>query len=98
MKNYVLVVQNNLKKSSGSLLTFLWKILTGVVVGLTLALIGQEVFSYNNFLFVFVIVMSTLVFVTIARGWNAWMVGIFNLFCILAGLLLRMYALVAPGA
>lgn len=98
MNRYVLVVQNNLKKSSGSVFTFLWKFFSGLIVGLTLALIGQEVMQYGNLLFTFVTIMTVIVFMSIARSWNVWTVGIFNLVCVLLGLLLRMYALVAPGA
>lgn len=98
MKKYVVVMQNNLKKSSGSFLTFLLKVITGGLIGLTLALVGQEMFKYGNFLFVFVIMMTLTAFLAISRRWNIWTLGVFNLFCILLGLLLRMYALVAPGA
>ena len=98
MKKYVLVMQNNLKKSSGSLFCFFLKLLAGSMIGLTLALIGQEVFHYQNFLFIFVVISTIMIFLIISKNWTTMVIGIFNLFCILLGLLLRMYALVAPGA
>lgn len=73
------------------------KIFSGSVLGLAFAIISQRIFEYGNLGFVFVIMMTLSVFLLISKGWNAWVVGIFNLFCVLAGLLLRMYALVAPG-
>ena len=98
MNKYVVVMQNNLKKSSGSVFNFVLKVLSGALIGLTLALIGQEVFKFGNFLFVFVIMMTTSVFLVVSRKWTTMVVFIFNLFCVLLALLLRMYALVAPGA
>ena len=98
MNKYVVVMQNNLKKSSGSIFNFLFRILTGGMIGLTFALIGQEMAQYGNFLFVFVMMMTTSVFMVVSRSWSTMVVFIFNLFCILTGLLLRMYALMAPGA
>ena len=98
MNKYVVVMQNNLKKSSSSFFTLFVKILTGVFIGMTFSLIGQQVFGYGNFAFTFVIVMCTTVFLMIAKKWGLMAVGLFNLFCILLGLLLRMYALMAPGA
>ena len=98
MKKYMMAMQTNLKKSSNSLFMFTVRSFTGLFIGFTLALVGQELFKYGTFLFAFVIMATVSVILVISRHWSIWVIGTFNLFCILLGLLLRMYAFVAPGA
>lgn len=67
-------------------------------MGLTLALIGQEIIGYETISFSLVIVVVTTAFLRAARRWNLMGVLIFDLICVLIGMLLRMYILIAPGA
>lgn len=90
-------LQYKLKASSTSLALFFFRLVTGLWVGLTLALIGQEIMSYGDFAFIFAIVVLTAAFLKMSKPWQWVGVGVFNLICILIGLLLRMYILVAPG-
>ena len=91
-------VQEKLKNSSNSILLLVYKVFTGLVLGLTLSLIGQEIFAYSTFLFIFVILVIMGLFLKKAKRWSWIAISVFNLVCVLVGLLLRMYILIAPGA
>jgi hypothetical protein len=96
MNKYVVVLQNNLRQSSSTFMLFAFKLVVGVIFGLTVSLIGEEIFGYGRFLFFFVIVAFTTVFLAIARRWRYVGVGIFILLFILGGMVVRMYGLMAP--
>ena len=91
-------VQVKIKKSSQGLFLFSIKMLSGLMLGLTLAIAGEEVVGYGTFSFWFVTVLFTAVFLRISRPWSFGALMIYNLVCLLMGLLLRMYVLVAPGS
>lgn len=78
------------------LLTFC-KIISGLILGLTFSLIGQQVFQYGPLLFSFVILAVTGAFYRISKSWGSIGLLIFDLLCVLAALLIRMYVVVAPG-
>lgn len=90
-------MQSAIRQTSSSLLLFFFKLATGLMLGLTLSLALQQAFSYGNFLFLFVIVISSAAFLRIAKNWSWSTLLIFDLICVLVGLLLRMYVLIAPG-
>lgn len=91
-------MQFQVKKSSSDLSTYIFRVLTGGWVGMIFAHIFQMIFEYGNFLFFFVIVLMTGSIVRVTKGWGFFSVIILNLFCILIGVLFRMYIIVAPGA
>lgn len=98
MGNMISNVQDRFKTSSNALALLGIRLVTGLFLGTTLALVGQELIQYEVFSLVLVIVVVTAALLRITRHW-AWMhLFIFNLICILIGLLLRMYILIAPGA
>ena len=90
-------IQIQFKKSSSSLLLLGFRVFTGAMLGLTFALIGDEMISYGQFIFTFVIVAICLSFLRISRYWSFIAVVVFNLVCILVGMLLRFYIMVGPG-
>ena len=90
--------QSKLKSSSAGFATWLLKVFSGFVLGLTLALMGEEVFSYGNFSFILVISVTVLIFLRLTKLWRWIPVVVFDLVMVLIGLLLRMYILIAPGA
>jgi len=98
MANIISNVQDRLKTSTNALALLGFKLLTGLFVGLTLALIGQEVIQYELISFVLVVLVVTGALVRIAKSWSWTHIFIFNLICVLIGLLCRMYILIAPGA
>ncbi|RYZ87997.1 MAG: hypothetical protein EOP04_10355 [Proteobacteria bacterium] len=96
MKGLSTNMQEGVKNSSVSLLNISLRILTGLFLGLTLALIGQELIGYGSLAMLFAIVVVVgLVFKT-TSGWTIGKILIFDLILVLVAMLLRMYILVAP--
>lgn len=88
--------EQNVKQTSYVITHFIVRLITGLMLGLTLGLIGQEFLGYGVFALIFAMVVVTAL---IIRGLSSWTLGkilIFDLFCILVAMLLRMYILVAP--
>jgi hypothetical protein len=98
MSRFTDSLQQKIKTSSAGLATFTLKVFSGFVLGLTIALIGEQALAYGNLSFIFVVLVGALVFLKLARSWNWVQVLVFDLVMVLIGLLLRMYILVAPGA
>lgn len=86
------------KSSSTSMALLSFRLVSGMFMGLTLALIFEEIIKYGLLAFVFVIVVTTMSFMRVSKGWNFVGVLVFNLICVLIGLLLHLYILMAPGA
>lgn len=85
------------KVGAQSLFLVFCKILTGLLLGLTLALVGQEIFRFGPILFWFILLISTSTFYKISKEWGGAGLLIFDLLCVLGALLIRMYVVVAPG-
>ena len=98
MSEFMYNVQTKLKTSSTNLVLYFFKVLTGLFLGVTFAIVGQTIIGYGDWSFWFTLVMVTAVFLRISKEWGAWGVVIFNLIVFLVGLLLRLYIQVAPGA
>lgn len=90
-------LQYKLKASSSSLALVFFKLVSGLALGLTLALILEEIMGYGMLAFVFVIVATAGAFFKLAKNLQFVGVAVFDLICVLIGLLLRMYILIAPG-
>jgi hypothetical protein len=90
-------MQGRIKDSSRSLGLLTVKILSGFILGITLSLILKQVTGMGDFSFIFVIVCMIGVFVKLSQKWKFTGVLLFNLFCVMSAMLLRMYILVAPG-
>ena len=98
MANIISNVQDRFKTSTNALGLMTFRAVSGLMLGLTLALIGQEIIRYESISFVFVTVVVTATLFKITKNWSWTHVFIFNLICVLTGLLLRMYILIAPSA
>ncbi len=102
MREFADKMQVSLKKNSSDLFTFLLKIVSGSLLGLTFALIVQEIMGKKDgdalLSFVFMILVIMAVFLRISKKWNLPAVLIFDLVCVLVGMVLRLYIMVAPGA
>src|SRR5438132_1601937 len=90
-------VNEKIKTTSSTAALFALRALSGLFVGLTLALVGEEAIGYGVFSFVLVIVVSTATILRASKKWGWIHLLIFNLICVLLGLCLRMYILIAPG-
>jgi len=97
MANIIGNAQERFKTSSNALALFAFKAMTGLFLGLTLALIGDQIIDYGVFAFLLVLVVTAGTLLKITRSWTWMHMLIFNLICVLIGLLLRMYILIAPG-
>lgn len=102
MSELVDKMQYRLKKSSGDIFNFMVKLTTGLVLGLTLALIIHEMIGKKDgegmLSFTFIIAVTTMGFLRVAKKWSIVSVLVFDLVCILIGIILKFYIMVAPGA
>lgn len=98
MSQFLEDMQYKLKSSSTSAVMWSVKVVVGLFLGLTLALITERIFGFGDFSFALVIITTAALFVRIARLWNLASVAVFTLICVLVGALLRMYIKLAPGA
>jgi hypothetical protein len=90
-------VQYKIKSGSSSFIVFSLKFFSGLFLGAVLAIIGDELMRFGSLAYWFVIVVTTAVFLKVSKPWGPWGVVIFNLVCLLVGMLLRMYILISPG-
>lgn len=90
-------LQYRLKTSSSSVVLFFFKLVSGLALGLTIALIFEQIMGYGTLAFVFVLAATAGAFMKVAKRLQFVGVAVFDLICVLIGLLLRMYILIAPG-
>jgi hypothetical protein len=86
------------KKTSTDLGTYFFRVMTGGWIGMVFAHLFQLTFKFENLLFTFIIVLVTGIVVRLTKGWGFFSIVILNLFCVLIGILLRMYLTISPGA
>lgn len=96
MKGLATDVQEGVKTSSLSLLNLLLRLISGFFLGLTLALVFQELAGFGTLMLVFLNVLILGLFVRVSASWSIFQILIFDLFCVLVAQLLRMYILLAP--
>jgi hypothetical protein len=96
MKGLSSNVQDGVKTSSVSLFAFTLRLITGIMLGLTLALIGQELLGYGSLAMLFAMVVVTGLVLKTTSEWTIGKILIFDLILVLVAMLLRMYILVAP--
>lgn len=96
MKGLSTNMQVGVKNSSVSLINLSLRVVTGLMLGLTLALIGQELIGYGSLALLFVMVVVVGLVVKTTSGWGIGKILIFDLILALVAMLLRMYILVAP--
>jgi hypothetical protein len=96
MNQLVNSMQAGAKNASTSVFLWILKVVTAFLVSMTLAMVGQELFSYGFISFIFVLILSGAALIKIMSNWSVGAVLIFDLICILVALLLRMYILIAP--
>lgn len=98
MGKFVDTIQVRVKNTSQSMTTFLLRLLTAGVLGIVFAVIGEVMIGYGSLSFTLVLVAIGGAFLRIARNWSAFSILIFDFICVLIGMLLRMYIMIAPGA
>lgn len=89
-------VQDGAKITFLSFVSLVLKIATSFTIALTLALIGQEIIGYETLAVIFIMVVSIGLLMKLMSQWTVGAVLLFDLFCVLVALLLRLYIQVAP--
>ena len=97
MGEFIENMQHTLKKNSQNIGLFTVRFFSGLFLGVTLTLVGQQILGYGQLLFWFIIFLTTAVFLKITKGWKWVGVIVLDFILILIGLLLKMYILIAPG-
>ena len=90
-------MQGRLKSSSHGIGLLLLKLFSGFMLGLTFALVIRQFTTMGQFVLTFIIVVFIGVFLRMSRSWKFSGVLLFNLFCVMTAMLLRMYITLAPG-
>lgn len=88
--------QDSAKSGITSLVHLTLRFLTGFFLGLTLALIGQELIGYGTFALLFFVVVTIGMILKIFSDWSIPKILVFDFLCILIATILRMYILLAP--
>jgi hypothetical protein len=91
-------MQVSLRESGRSFGLLALKVISGFVIGLTFALIFRQLMSLGNFMFTFVILVAIAAFIKLSKNWKFTGVLLFNLFCVMTAMLLKMYIMIAPGS
>lgn len=89
-------VQEGIKSSSISIFGIAIKIFTALFIALTVSLIVQEMMGSGSFTFVFTMIVVGGGIFRLMKEWKVQQVLLFDLFCILVALLLRLYLQIAP--
>lgn len=89
-------VQDGVKSTSVSFVSLILKFVTAFFVALTLSLIGQEMMGSGTFTFIFTMVLVIGLVMKLIGKWAVGAVLLFDLFCVLMALLLKLYLQVAP--
>lgn len=96
MRGFASSAQEGVRSSTLSFFHFSLRFITGILLGLVLGLIGQELVGYGTFALLFVMVVVLAVIMKLLSAWSIGQILIFDLICVLVAMLLRMYILVAP--
>jgi hypothetical protein len=97
MANIISNVHERFKTSTNVMALVAFKLFSGSMLGLTMALIGQEIIQYGVLSFLLVAVVVAACLMKVAKAWSWTHILIFDLICVLIGLLLHMYILIAPS-
>jgi hypothetical protein len=90
-------VKEGVKSSGVSFILLVLKLLSGLIIGLTFAIMFQEIAQFGQLSFLFIIVLVTTLFAKLTKSWGFVTLIIFDLICVLVAMLLRMYILIGPG-
>ncbi len=88
--------QTKAKASTYSFMQISFRLVTGFFLGLTVALIGQELTGYGSFSLIFLTLVVLGLFFKLSQNWNMVKILVFDLVCLLVIQILKMYILIAP--
>jgi hypothetical protein len=96
MRGLATSAQEGAKSTTMGLLHFFLRLLTGLLLGHFLGLIGMELLQYGTFGLILVTIVVMGLVLKFLSAWSFAQILIFDLICVLVVMLLRMYILVAP--
>ncbi|MCK6598462.1 MAG: hypothetical protein L6Q37_08880 [Bdellovibrionaceae bacterium] len=96
MMNVTHKTQEGIKMTTKTLTLLAIRGLSGFFLGLTLALIGQELTQFGSFSLIFMTIVIMAIFMKLSQGWSFTKIFIFDLICLLVMQVLKMYILIAP--
>lgn len=73
-----------------------FKVITALLLGMTMAMIGQEIVKYEFIAFLFVMFLTAGIVLRLLKSFSIVNVIVFNLICVLVGMSLRLYIQIAP--
>lgn len=97
MNQFVHRMRYSTSEASFQFLVFLVRAISGLLLGLTMAIAGQEAVGFGNLLFMFIVVTTTGVSLRLTKGWGLLASIIILLVLVLAGVLLKLYIHTAMG-
>lgn len=96
LKDMTAQPQMGFQKTSPNFIHVILRLISGFFVGFVLALILQEIFQTGTLMLVFFTVLFIgIIYKTLTR-FSVGQIIIFDLICVLVGVLLRMYIMLAP--
>lgn len=98
MSEFAERIKDNVRGSAKHLTIFTVRLLTGTLLGTTLALIAQSFSPMSIFLFMFIVITTTGVVLRITRYWSLAATVILLLVLVLIGVLLKLYIHTAATA
>lgn len=96
MNQFASSMQSGVKNTGISLFSVLFKLISSLFFTFTVTLIAQEMIGFSTLGFVFMSFVLTSAMMRLFWTWSIGQVLIFDLICILSGLLMRLYIQVAP--
>lgn len=89
-------MQDGVRVTVTGLIGWVLKICSALALGFTISIIAQEVLKFGMLAFLFVMIVITGTVTRLIQKWSILNVLAFDLVCVLVGLGLKMYILLAP--
>ncbi len=96
MKDWSYNVQTGMTRSSTSLLRFWIRVISGLMIGLTIALVAQEMLEFGYLSLSFMTLVMLGLFLRISKNWSFLTLIVVDLMFVLICQILKMYIMVAP--
>lgn len=97
MSEFVNNVQERFKSTASIWLLLLMRIITGTLVGLTLALAGQVIFQYGEISFIMIILATVALALKLMQSMSLVQILVTDLILVLVGLVLKLYIHMGPN-
>ena len=84
-------IKENAKESMSQTVVFLVRLITGTILGLTIAITWQNMSPLSHLVFVFIVMLTAALLLRLTRNWSLLPVMILMLVLSLVGVLLKLY-------